>query len=132
LWHISNVETWVSTALTDASSCVQSFPDIGWAKGLRRSRLRRRMLRKLLVTHLLCFIVMLLVTSKQQLELPRSLEICKKKFAYFFTLCLFMYILNIHVFSLGGFILLLIKCNICKNSLLCVKKELYNFNFLIY
>jgi len=26
LWHISNVETWVSTALTDASSCVQSFP----------------------------------------------------------------------------------------------------------
>jgi len=26
LWHISNVEKWVSTALTDASSCVQSFP----------------------------------------------------------------------------------------------------------
>ncbi|WJX75902.1 hypothetical protein P8452_59387 [Trifolium repens] len=26
LWHISNVETWVSTALTDASYCVQSFP----------------------------------------------------------------------------------------------------------
>nr|AFK35270.1 unknown [Lotus japonicus] len=26
LWHISNVETWVSTALTDASSCVRSFP----------------------------------------------------------------------------------------------------------
>ncbi|CAJ1949764.1 unnamed protein product [Sphenostylis stenocarpa] len=26
LWHISNVETWVSTALTDASSCVYSFP----------------------------------------------------------------------------------------------------------
>ncbi|XP_004516616.1 pectinesterase inhibitor 9-like [Cicer arietinum] len=26
LWHISNVETWVSTALTDASSCVQSLP----------------------------------------------------------------------------------------------------------
>ncbi|XP_058732820.1 pectinesterase inhibitor 9-like [Vicia villosa] len=25
LWHISNVETWVSTALTDASSCVESF-----------------------------------------------------------------------------------------------------------
>ncbi|OIW17670.1 hypothetical protein TanjilG_29020 [Lupinus angustifolius] len=25
LWHISNVETWVSTALTDASSCVYSF-----------------------------------------------------------------------------------------------------------
>ncbi|CAL0329624.1 unnamed protein product [Lupinus luteus] len=27
LWHISNVETWVSTALTDASSCVYSFSD---------------------------------------------------------------------------------------------------------
>ncbi|KAF1895953.1 hypothetical protein Lal_00033905 [Lupinus albus] len=26
LWHISNVETWVSTALTDASYCVESFP----------------------------------------------------------------------------------------------------------
>ncbi|KAK7293274.1 hypothetical protein RJT34_16137 [Clitoria ternatea] len=26
LWHISNVETWVSTALTDASYCVQSLP----------------------------------------------------------------------------------------------------------
>ncbi|XP_020219155.1 pectinesterase inhibitor 9 [Cajanus cajan] len=26
LWHISNIETWVSTALTDASSCVYSFP----------------------------------------------------------------------------------------------------------
>ncbi|KAK7390144.1 hypothetical protein VNO78_25443 [Psophocarpus tetragonolobus] len=26
LWHISNVETWVSTALTDASACVYSFP----------------------------------------------------------------------------------------------------------
>nr|KYP38998.1 21 kDa protein [Cajanus cajan]KYP38999.1 21 kDa protein [Cajanus cajan] len=26
LWHISNVQTWVSTALTDASYCVQSFP----------------------------------------------------------------------------------------------------------
>ncbi|KAL2337529.1 hypothetical protein Fmac_011975 [Flemingia macrophylla] len=26
LWHISNVETWVSTALTDASTCVYSFP----------------------------------------------------------------------------------------------------------
>ena len=25
LWHISNVETWVSTALTDASSCVYAF-----------------------------------------------------------------------------------------------------------
>lgn len=26
LWHISNVETWVSAALTDVSYCVQSFP----------------------------------------------------------------------------------------------------------
>lgn len=26
LWHISNVETWVSTALTDASTCGNSFP----------------------------------------------------------------------------------------------------------
>ena len=26
LWHISNVETWVSTALTDASSCVYALP----------------------------------------------------------------------------------------------------------
>ncbi|KAG5069381.1 hypothetical protein JHK85_001758 [Glycine max] len=26
LWRISNDETWVSTALTDASSCVYSFP----------------------------------------------------------------------------------------------------------
>lgn len=25
LWHISNVETWVSTALTDANTCVNSF-----------------------------------------------------------------------------------------------------------
>ncbi|KAI9108258.1 hypothetical protein K1719_020741 [Acacia pycnantha] len=26
LWHISNVETWMSTALTDASTCVYYFP----------------------------------------------------------------------------------------------------------
>ncbi|XP_054814684.1 pectinesterase inhibitor 9-like [Prosopis cineraria] len=26
LWHMSNVETWVSTALTDASTCVDYFP----------------------------------------------------------------------------------------------------------
>ncbi|XP_028801570.1 pectinesterase inhibitor 9-like [Neltuma alba] len=26
LWHISNVETWVSTALTDARTCVDYFP----------------------------------------------------------------------------------------------------------
>ena len=34
LWHISNVETWVSTALTDASTCVESFP------GHRMSKLK--------------------------------------------------------------------------------------------
>ncbi|CAL0324593.1 unnamed protein product [Lupinus luteus] len=28
LWHISNIETWVSTALTDASSCIYSFTDL--------------------------------------------------------------------------------------------------------
>ncbi|XP_004514204.1 pectinesterase inhibitor 9-like [Cicer arietinum] len=32
LWHISNVETWVSTALTDASYCVQSFPGYRMSK----------------------------------------------------------------------------------------------------
>ncbi|OIW00944.1 hypothetical protein TanjilG_10022 [Lupinus angustifolius] len=32
LWHISNVETWVSTALTDASSCVYSFTSIRMSK----------------------------------------------------------------------------------------------------
>ncbi|BAT74297.1 hypothetical protein LR48_Vigan05g093300 [Vigna angularis] len=32
LWHISNVETWVSTALTDASYCVQSFPGTNMSK----------------------------------------------------------------------------------------------------
>ncbi|CAL0324586.1 unnamed protein product [Lupinus luteus] len=32
LWHISNVETWVSTALTDASSCVNSFTGIRMSK----------------------------------------------------------------------------------------------------
>ncbi|XP_019463180.1 PREDICTED: 21 kDa protein-like [Lupinus angustifolius] len=32
LWHISNVETWVSTALTDASSCVYSFTGIRMSK----------------------------------------------------------------------------------------------------
>ncbi|KAK7368500.1 hypothetical protein VNO80_10526 [Phaseolus coccineus] len=32
LWHISNVETWVSTALTDASYCVQSFPGTRMSK----------------------------------------------------------------------------------------------------
>ncbi|XWS45911.1 hypothetical protein CRYUN_Cryun14cG0019900 [Craigia yunnanensis] len=26
-WHIDNVETWVSAALTDASSCVDEFPE---------------------------------------------------------------------------------------------------------
>ncbi|KAE9610758.1 hypothetical protein Lal_00021219 [Lupinus albus] len=32
LWHISNVETWVSTALTDASSCVDSFTSVRMSK----------------------------------------------------------------------------------------------------
>ncbi|CAL0324589.1 unnamed protein product [Lupinus luteus] len=32
LWHISNVETWVSTALTDASSCVYSLTGIRMSK----------------------------------------------------------------------------------------------------
>ncbi|KAE9610757.1 hypothetical protein Lal_00021253 [Lupinus albus] len=32
LWHISNVETWVSTALTDASSCVDSFSGVRMSK----------------------------------------------------------------------------------------------------
>ncbi|CAJ1782710.1 unnamed protein product [Sphenostylis stenocarpa] len=32
LWHISNVETWVSTALTDASYCVQSLPGTKMSK----------------------------------------------------------------------------------------------------
>lgn len=26
LWHVNNVETWLSAALTDASSCVDQFP----------------------------------------------------------------------------------------------------------
>ncbi|KAK7260194.1 hypothetical protein RIF29_26032 [Crotalaria pallida] len=34
LWHISNVETWVSTALTDASSCVYSFPGRRMSKSM--------------------------------------------------------------------------------------------------
>lgn len=33
-WHISNVETWVSSALTDASNCVDAFP------GRRMSKLK--------------------------------------------------------------------------------------------
>ncbi|KAK7349651.1 hypothetical protein VNO77_07180 [Canavalia gladiata] len=32
LWHISNVETWESTAITDASSCVYSFPGLRMSK----------------------------------------------------------------------------------------------------
>ncbi|OIW00941.1 hypothetical protein TanjilG_10019 [Lupinus angustifolius] len=32
LWHISNVETWVSTALTNASSCVYSFTGVRMSK----------------------------------------------------------------------------------------------------
>lgn len=31
-WHISNVETWVSAALTDASSCVDAFPGRNMSK----------------------------------------------------------------------------------------------------
>ncbi|KAH7519601.1 hypothetical protein FEM48_Zijuj08G0054200 [Ziziphus jujuba var. spinosa] len=41
-WHISNVETWVSAALTDASSCVDEFP------GQRMSKLKATVKGKVL------------------------------------------------------------------------------------
>ncbi|XP_058732821.1 pectinesterase inhibitor 9-like [Vicia villosa] len=42
LWHISNVETWVSTALTDASSCVQSFPGHRMSKRVAAIKVRAK------------------------------------------------------------------------------------------
>ncbi|KAL5073229.1 hypothetical protein RYX36_012213 [Vicia faba] len=42
LWHISNVETWVSTALTDASSCVQSFPGRRMSKRVATIKVRAK------------------------------------------------------------------------------------------
>ncbi|XP_054814414.1 pectinesterase inhibitor 9-like [Prosopis cineraria] len=42
LWHISNVETWVSTALTDASTCVDYFP------GHRMSKMKAKIRGKVL------------------------------------------------------------------------------------
>ena len=42
LWHISNVETWVSTALTDASSCVQSFPGHRMSKRVAMIKVRAK------------------------------------------------------------------------------------------
>ncbi|KAL5073233.1 hypothetical protein RYX36_012217 [Vicia faba] len=42
LWHISNVETWVSTALTDASSCVQSFPGRRMSKRVAAIKVRAK------------------------------------------------------------------------------------------
>ncbi|XP_058734624.1 pectinesterase inhibitor 9-like [Vicia villosa] len=42
LWHISNVETWVSTALTDASSCVQSFSDHRMSKRVVTIKVRAK------------------------------------------------------------------------------------------
>ncbi|XP_058729276.1 pectinesterase inhibitor 9-like [Vicia villosa] len=42
LWHISNVETWVSTALTDASSCVQSFPGHRMSKRVATIKVRAK------------------------------------------------------------------------------------------
>lgn len=41
-WHISNVESWVSAALTDASSCVDEFP------GERMSKLKATVKGKVL------------------------------------------------------------------------------------
>ncbi|KAK4285006.1 hypothetical protein QN277_001759 [Acacia crassicarpa] len=42
LWHISNVETWMSTALTDASTCVDYFP------GRRMSKMKAAIRGKVL------------------------------------------------------------------------------------
>ncbi|KAI9108217.1 hypothetical protein K1719_020700 [Acacia pycnantha] len=42
LWHISNVETWMSTALTDASTCVDYFP------GQRMSKMKAAIRGKVL------------------------------------------------------------------------------------
>ncbi|CAK8575004.1 unnamed protein product [Lathyrus sativus] len=42
LWHISNVETWVSTALTDASSCVQSFPGHRMSKSVATIKVKAK------------------------------------------------------------------------------------------
>ncbi|KAG4134450.1 hypothetical protein Goshw_012472 [Gossypium schwendimanii] len=41
-WHIDNVDTWVSTALTDASSCVDEFP------GQRMSKMKATIKSKVL------------------------------------------------------------------------------------
>ncbi|XWS35670.1 hypothetical protein CRYUN_Cryun20dG0016500 [Craigia yunnanensis] len=41
-WHIDNVETWVSAALTDASSCVDEFP------GHRMSKMKANIKGKVL------------------------------------------------------------------------------------
>lgn len=42
LWHVSNVETWVSAALTDATTCADQFP------GRRMSKLRATIKGKVL------------------------------------------------------------------------------------
>ncbi|XP_047174454.1 pectinesterase inhibitor 9-like [Vigna umbellata] len=42
MWHISNVETWVSTALTDASSCVYSFPGNRMSKRVAAIKLKAK------------------------------------------------------------------------------------------
>jgi len=42
LWHISNVETWVSTALTDASICVQSFPGHRMSKSVATIKVKAK------------------------------------------------------------------------------------------
>jgi hypothetical protein len=130
LWHISNVETWVSTALTDASSCVQSFPGHRMSKRVATIKIKAKNVAEVTSNALALFHSY--ASSYKQAAARATKKPWKifKKFAYFFTLCLFMYI-NIHVFSLGGFILLLIKCNICKISL-CFKKELCDFNIGVY
>ncbi|XP_021901922.1 21 kDa protein-like isoform X2 [Carica papaya] len=49
LWHISNVQTWVSAALTDENTCVDGFRGRGM-DGSLKSLIRRRIVRVAQVT----------------------------------------------------------------------------------
>ncbi|CAL0324584.1 unnamed protein product [Lupinus luteus] len=46
LWHISNVETWVSTALTDASTCVDSFTGLRMSKTMTAIKIKAQNMEK--------------------------------------------------------------------------------------
>jgi len=100
LWHISNVETWVSTALTDASSCVQSFPGHRMSKRVATIKIKAKNVAEVTSNALALFHSY--ATRHRQAATRISKKPWKTSIMLFFiTLCLSMYM--IHVFSLGGF-----------------------------